>query len=64
MDLYLTLSNISTNPSQQGECYSSYHLGNFFMKYPEVHTLRIHAAGSSGGSGEVIFNDVHYLPGE
>lgn len=64
MDLYLTLSNISTSPTQQGECYSSYNLGNFFVKYPDVHTLKVHVAGAYGGSSEVIFKDVHYLPGE
>lgn len=63
MDLYLTLDNRSVSPSQQGECYASYNLRRFFMKYPDVHTLNIHMAGPAN-MGEVTFRDVYYLPGE
>ncbi len=63
MDLYLTLDNRNISPSQQGECYASYNLRTFFIKYPDVHTLNIHMAGPYD-KGDVTFRDVYFIPGE
>lgn len=63
VNMYLTLSNPNANPGQISDCYSSYHIGDFLHKHPEVHTFVINVAGS-GTDPRITMSNISYLPGE